>query len=465
MAHGSPFFDFRERLFERDLRPHLNGSKQISALCPAHEDKNPSLSAGEAPDGKVLVHCHAGCATDDILRALDLDYRDLYPPSNETVPSGIRRASYRSAVDGWKSDAAPDIKGRKTGAKPDITSPEPDRPSSWEPMSLDDIIDSGAPAKQPELLARTDGVFLVYLSLLTWFQGLAESMKTWVAANGITEQLHQGHHCLLIDFEMGPIAAVQRLLALGTGTQALREQLHYVSPTEPPTDDDWRALWAAIGHDLTLVVLDSVNAAMSTFGLDPVNNRDAGIFKNQILNPLLATGAAVVVLDHLPKDPEAAKRGPIGAVTKQNVADVTYTFQIREAPAIGRAGYATIKVTKDRYGAIRQHEQPGTKVIAEAHLIPQPDEHVTIELRPPRDVSGFRPTAMMEKVSRLVEQTGSSGASKNVIEGTLSGRSTTIRKAIEVLVDEGYMTREQGARGAFIHRSVNPYLEDEDPLA
>jgi hypothetical protein len=44
------------------------------ARCPAHNDNNPSLSLTDA-DGKVLVHCHAGCeqrAVVDALRALGL---------------------------------------------------------------------------------------------------------------------------------------------------------------------------------------------------------------------------------------------------------------------------------------------------------------------------------------------------------------------------------------------------------
>jgi hypothetical protein len=39
------------------------------AKCPAHDDKTPSLSIREN-DGKVLVHCHAGCSQDAVLAAL-----------------------------------------------------------------------------------------------------------------------------------------------------------------------------------------------------------------------------------------------------------------------------------------------------------------------------------------------------------------------------------------------------------
>lgn len=49
------------------------------ACCPAHEDRDPSLSIKEAEDGKVLLHCFAGCETKDVLAAIGLDLRDLFP--------------------------------------------------------------------------------------------------------------------------------------------------------------------------------------------------------------------------------------------------------------------------------------------------------------------------------------------------------------------------------------------------
>lgn len=53
------------------------------ALCPAHSDKQPSLSISEAEDGKVLLHCHAGCRTEDILNMIGLTMADLYPKTEE----------------------------------------------------------------------------------------------------------------------------------------------------------------------------------------------------------------------------------------------------------------------------------------------------------------------------------------------------------------------------------------------
>jgi putative DNA primase/helicase len=40
------------------------------ARCPSHEDNNPSLSIRSADDGKVLVHCHAGCDQAQVIAAL-----------------------------------------------------------------------------------------------------------------------------------------------------------------------------------------------------------------------------------------------------------------------------------------------------------------------------------------------------------------------------------------------------------
>lgn len=60
------------------------------APCPGHEDRNPSLSIRDADDGKVLVHCHAGC--DQALVIAELRSRDLWDGSgdNRRLPNQNR---------------------------------------------------------------------------------------------------------------------------------------------------------------------------------------------------------------------------------------------------------------------------------------------------------------------------------------------------------------------------------------
>lgn len=69
-----------------NLLSRLSGVRQTGpdrwfALCPAHDDKFPSLSIRSTSDGKVLLHCFAGCDPEDILAAIGLAWKDLYPNS------------------------------------------------------------------------------------------------------------------------------------------------------------------------------------------------------------------------------------------------------------------------------------------------------------------------------------------------------------------------------------------------
>jgi hypothetical protein len=66
------------------------GENRWQARCPAHGDRSPSLSVRELPDGRVLVHCFAGCGVADVVAAVGLDLQDLFPPSTPG-PAGLPR--------------------------------------------------------------------------------------------------------------------------------------------------------------------------------------------------------------------------------------------------------------------------------------------------------------------------------------------------------------------------------------
>jgi hypothetical protein len=51
------------------LGGHKNGNGW-TAQCPLHDDQKPSLSISSGKDGKVLVHCHAGCNQRDVFIAI-----------------------------------------------------------------------------------------------------------------------------------------------------------------------------------------------------------------------------------------------------------------------------------------------------------------------------------------------------------------------------------------------------------
>lgn len=62
------------------LRSHKPaGSGKWMAKCPAHEDREASLSVRVMSDGKVLLNCHALCKTADVCAAMGLTVGDLFP--------------------------------------------------------------------------------------------------------------------------------------------------------------------------------------------------------------------------------------------------------------------------------------------------------------------------------------------------------------------------------------------------
>lgn len=52
--------------------------KSYKALCPVHGDKTPSLSVKKGDDGRVLLHCFAGCCIGEIVAAMGLRMADLF---------------------------------------------------------------------------------------------------------------------------------------------------------------------------------------------------------------------------------------------------------------------------------------------------------------------------------------------------------------------------------------------------
>jgi len=69
------------------LKGWKKSGEGYTALCPAHDDRNPSLSIREADDGKLLVRCHAGCCTEDVLGAVGYTMKDIMPESEGVYTS------------------------------------------------------------------------------------------------------------------------------------------------------------------------------------------------------------------------------------------------------------------------------------------------------------------------------------------------------------------------------------------
>lgn len=76
--------------------------KGYSAKCPAHEDRNASLSVTASDDGRVLLHCFAGCAPTEVCASLGLTVADLFPPRpQDLTPEGQQQLRQHARQARW----------------------------------------------------------------------------------------------------------------------------------------------------------------------------------------------------------------------------------------------------------------------------------------------------------------------------------------------------------------------------
>ena len=75
-------------LFCSKLKKVKQTSNGIEALCPAHDDKSPSLTASFTKD-KILFKCQAGCSFDEISSAIGMEQSQFFVPKEITIPKKI----------------------------------------------------------------------------------------------------------------------------------------------------------------------------------------------------------------------------------------------------------------------------------------------------------------------------------------------------------------------------------------
>jgi hypothetical protein len=330
--------------------------------------------------------------------------------------------------------------------------------TSWWPQPLSGDI---PPEPEPEHLRRDDGHALFYPGRVNGIIGESESGKTWLALAAALQAVRHGQRVIIIDFEDTRGGVLGRLRLLGM-TDAHLALVDYIGPDEALHPDARNDLEETLlRRGASLVIIDGFNAAMTLLGLEVNSNSDATAFAQQLLKPIAATGAAVVYVDHVAKNKDARGKGGIGAQAKRAMTTgCTLTVDVVEQPARGVVGKLSLKVDKDRPGRVRE-VSAGSRHVGVA-IIDGTGEPLTVkieapDLRPAEERGPFRPTGLMEKVSRLLESTGE--LSRNSIIGDIGGRAEYARKAIDVMEQEGYVARRSGPRNAILYTLVQPFSE------
>jgi hypothetical protein len=334
--------------------------------------------------------------------------------------------------------------------------------SSWEPVDLTPILSGDYTVPAPTICRRTDGHGLIYPGHIHSFAGEPESLKSWLVQCACAEQVSDGRHVVYLDFEDQAAGVVPRLQALRVPDELIAARFHYAHP-ESPLEGHTRHLDRILADGCALLVIDGMTEAMALHGLDPQDNGDTATFMRLLPRRATAAGAAVVIIDHVTKDRETRGRWAIGAQHKLAALDgAAYQIDVVHPFGKGRRGLATITVAKDRPGGVRA-VAAGGKYFGQLELDSKPDGAVAWHLHPPRgDDEVFRPTALMERISRAVEM-AIMPLSQQAILGAVKGDDKAKRLAIEMLVGEGYIAIDNGPRNARLHRSAKPYRSDDDP--
>ena len=68
-----------ETLIDRLDGVKETGRGKYLSRCPSHDDRSPSLAIKEEGDGHILLHCFAGCETENVLAAIGFTFSDVMP--------------------------------------------------------------------------------------------------------------------------------------------------------------------------------------------------------------------------------------------------------------------------------------------------------------------------------------------------------------------------------------------------
>jgi hypothetical protein len=339
--------------------------------------------------------------------------------------------------------------GAKAKSSPRDFAPNEGEASSWRPLDL--LALTAEPPRRPDIID------LFYAGLNHVLSGESESAKSWLAMVAAVAEIEAGLGVLWVDGDdMGAGAVLERARALGATDDAIARLFAYVAPDEGLTAErrDDLIEWMR-AHACRMVVLDGFNPLLHLHGLNPDVGTDVEAFYRHV-DAFRKAGAAIVLTDNVVKSKEARGAWAIGSERKKSKAEVQLGMRALSVFGRGQTGRFRIDVHKDRPGHL-QRPTPGNLVLESdgdscTWRIEQ-DQSQTAE-------GGFRPTHLMEKVSRYLE-THASPRSRNQIEADVKGKRDYLRDAIDQLIAEGFAVEVEGKHRARLVQLVRPFVESE----
>jgi hypothetical protein len=334
--------------------------------------------------------------------------------------------------------------------------------ASWEPVDTAAVlaaIERGEVTRPvPTVLLRDDGTGLVYPGKVNGIAGPGGTAKSWIAQKAAADELVVERAVVYVDLEDDAAAVITRLRALGVAPADIAAGFTYVAPTEGYGNDARARLEAVVAQVRpSLVVIDSTGEALAMDGANPNADEEVARWFARLPRALARLGPAVLVLDHMPHTVEDGRLSPIGSQRKTAAINGAQyvTFMVRPFSR-DTPGMVKLVCGKDRLGTYRRGQ-----TVAEVAVTPTWEgETVGIALVAPSETEGgkFRPTHLMERVSRHLEVVGGA-LSRNAVRDQVPGNDKAVVAALAALVEEGFVVvTKQGQ--AHLHHSVKPYRED-----
>jgi hypothetical protein len=318
---------------------------------------------------------------------------------------------------------------------------------SWEPIDLSTLGD-----REPVLPNLAANLPIFYPGKRHVFSGLPEALKTMLAYAALLDALRNGRRVGVLNFEMDEHDARDMFRDLGA-TEEEVAQIVFRSPERAPTSKDITAL---VEERLDVVLIDAGAGMYEVEGVDDNDRIKVEKTAKKWIKPLWRAGIATATLDHLAK--KNAGGWAIGSERKVGQADVHLRFQSKVPLVRGGKGVVKITVEKDRPGYIRRDFPHGLEVFIESDPITHALTYA-IRAYDPDEREEFRPTGLMEKVSKYVEK--HDGEPKRKIIEAVGGKRDYVLLAIDTLEDEGYVEFEKKGQSMLVHH-VRPFTEHDD---
>lgn len=333
--------------------------------------------------------------------------------------------------------------------------------STLEVADVAALLAGNLQAEQPALLTRTDGGALLYPGKMHVFQAEPSSGKSWLALVAVAEVLAMGGSAGYLDHEDTGNGILGRLRNLGVSDAVLADRFYYANPAGKFGPAERLHLTTALDRmNMDLVVIDGVGESLSRNGLSEDKAEDVIRWTDLLPRWIARTGAAVLMLDHVAKDPEQRGRWARGSGAKLAAVDgASYQIKVRQPFSRHREGRFDLVVAKDRPGGVGAIGE----TVATVHVTPHAaGELVTVRVDPhsteaaaPTD--SWKPTVIMGKVWAALD--GSTAPLTATALATLvhSDKPRLVKEAITRLIAEGFIA-ETGKRPKTL-RIVKPYTD------